>query len=173
MRNFLLPLLALTLVLSTAGCSQRAKNVSYKDGVKKALEQADYKDVTVDEDSDKNTITLGGKLHSENAKQQASQVAQSGAGNRTIVNQISVEPVGVESEARKIESNTDDAIEKNYEAQLIAKGLDKQHIRFDAKNGVLTLKGSVKDTNQREAAAQVASNIPNVAQVVNQIEVSR
>ena len=173
MRTLWLPLLALTLVLSTAGCSQRATNVSYKDAVKKALEQADYKDVTVDEDSDKNTITLGGKLHSENAKQQASQVAQSGAGDRTIVNQISVEPVGVESEARKIESNTDDAIEKNYEAQLIAKGLDKQHIRFDAKNGVLTLKGSVKDTNQREAAAQVASNIPNVAQVVNQIEVSR
>ncbi len=173
MKTLLLPFLALTLALSTAGCSQRAKNVSYKDGVKKALEQADYKDVTVDEDRDKNTITLGGKLHSENAKQQASQVAQSASGDRTIVNQISVEPVGVESEARKIESNTDDAIEKNYKAQLIAKGLDKQNIRFDAKNGVLTLKGSVKDSHQREEAEQVASNIPNVAQVVDQIEVSR
>jgi len=173
MRTSLFTLLALALTLSTAGCSERAKNVSYKDGVKKALEQADYKDVSVDEDRDKNTITLGGKLHSENAKQQASEVAQSAAGNRTIVNQISVEPVGVESEARKIESNTDGAIEKNYKAQLIAKGLDKQDIRFDAKNGVLTLKGSVKDSHQREQAEQVASNIPNVAQVVNQIEVSR
>jgi len=173
MKTLLLPFLALTLVLSTASCTQRAKNVSYKDGVKKALEQADYKDVTVDEDSNKNTITLGGKLHSENAKQQASEVAQSASGGRTIVNQISVEPVGVESEARKIESNTDDAIEKNYKAQLIAKGLDKQDIRFDAKNGVLTLKGSVKDVRQREVAEQVASSVPNVAQVVNQIEVSR
>lgn len=173
MRKFLFPFLALTLLLSTAGCSERAKNVSYKDGVQKALEQADYKDVSVDEDRDKNTITLGGKLHSENAKQQATQVAQSAAGDRTIVNQISVEPVGVESEARKIESNVDGAIEKNYKAQLIAKGLDKQDIRFNAKNGVLTLKGSVKDPQQREQAEQVASNIPNVAQVVNQIEVSR
>jgi osmotically-inducible protein OsmY len=173
MKTLLLPFLALTLVLSTVSCTQRAKNVSYKDGVKKALEQADYKDVTVDEDSNKNTITLGGKLHSENAKQQASEVAQSASGGRTIVNQISVEPVGVESEARKIESNTDDAIEKNYKAQLIAKGLDKQDIRFDAKNGVLTLKGSVKDVRQREVAEQVASSVPNVAQVVNQIEVSR
>ena len=173
MKTLLLPFLALTLVLSTASCTQRAKNVSYKDGVKKALEQADYKDVTVDEDSNKNTVTLGGKLHSENAKQQASEVAQSASGGRTIVNQISVEPVGVESEARKIESNTDDAIEKNYKAQLIAKGLDKQDIRFDAKNGVLTLKGSVKDVRQREVAEQVASSVPNVAQVVNQIEVSR
>ncbi len=173
MKTLLLAFLALTLGLSTAGCTQRAKNVSYKDGVKKALEQADYKDVTVDEDSDKNTITLGGKLHSENAKQQASEVAQSVSGGRTIVNQISVEPVGMESDARKIESNTDDAIEKNYKAQLIAKGLDKQDIHFDAKNGVLTLKGSVKDVRQREVAEQVASSVPNVAQVVNQIEVSR
>jgi osmotically-inducible protein OsmY len=173
MKTLLLPFLALALALSTAGCSQRAKNVSYKDGVKKALEQADYKDVTVDEDRDHNTITLGGKLHSENAKQQATEVAQSAAGDRTIVNQISVQPVGVESEARKIESNVDGAIEKNYKAQLIAKGLDKQNIRFDAKNGVLTLKGSVKDPQQRQEAEQVASSVPNVAQVVNQIEVNR
>lgn len=173
MKTLFLPLLALALALSTAGCSQRAKNVSYQDGVKKALEQADLKDLSVDEDRDKNTITLGGKLHSENARQQATEVAQSAAGDRIIVNQISVEPVGAESDARKIESNLDDAIEKNYKAQLIAKGLDKQNIRFDAKNGVLTLKGSVKDVHQREMAQQVASSVPNVAQVVNQIEVNR
>ena len=173
MKTLFLPLLALALTLSSAGCSERAKDVSYKDGVKKALEQADLKDLSVDEDRDKNTITLGGKLHSENAKQQATQVAQSASGDRTIVNQISVEPVGAESDARKIESNLDDAIEKNYKAQLIAKGLDKQNIRFDAKNGVLTLKGSVKDVHQREVAQQVASSVPNVAQVVNQIEVNR
>lgn len=173
MKTFLLPFLAVALALSTVGCSERAKNVSYKDGVKKALEQADLKDVSVDEDRDKNTITLGGKLHSENAKQQAAEIAQSAAGDRTIVNQISVEPVGVESDARKIESNLDGAIEKNYKAQLIAKGLDKQNIRFDAKNGVLTLKGSVKEAQKRQEAEQVASSVPNVAQVVNQIEVRR
>lgn len=155
------------------GCSQRARTDSYKDSVKQALEQADYKDVTVDEDRDKNTITLGGKLHSDIAKQKAGEVAQSAAGDRVIANQISVEPVGSESDARKIESNLDGAIEKNYKAELISKGLDKQNIRFDAKNGVLTLKGSVKNTQQRQMAAKAASSVPNVAQVVNQIEVSR
>jgi osmotically-inducible protein OsmY len=173
MKTLVFPLLALALVLSTVGCSERAKNVSYQDNVKKALEQADYKDLTVDEDREKNTITLRGKLHSENAKQQAAEVAQSAAGNRIIANEISVEPVGAESDAKKIESNVDGAIEKNYKAQLIAKGLDKQNIRFNAKNGVLILKGSVKDPQQREMAEQVASSVPNVAQVVNQIEVNR
>ena len=162
----------LVALLATVACSQR-QTVSYGDSVKKALEQADLKDVTVTEDRDKNTITLGGKLHSEDAKQQAGQVAQSAAGNRIIVNQISVEPVGDETAAKRVESNVDDGIKNNYKAALISKGLDKEHIRFDAKNGVLVLKGSVKNTNQRKEAEQVADNVPNVAQVVNEIQVRR
>jgi hyperosmotically inducible periplasmic protein len=162
----------LLALLSTLACSQR-QTVSYGDTVKKALEQADLKDVTVTEDRDKNTITLGGKLHSEDAKQQAGQIAQAAAGNRIIVNQISVEPVGNETAAKRVESNVDDGIENNYKAALISKGLDKEHIRFDAKNGVLVLKGSVKTPNQRKEAEQVADNVPNVAQVVNEIQVRR
>src|SRR2546421_8249212 len=69
------------LLLSTVACTQRANDVSYKDEVKKALEQADLKDVTVDEDRDKNTITLHGTLHSENAKQQAGEIAQAVGGS--------------------------------------------------------------------------------------------
>jgi osmotically-inducible protein OsmY len=162
----------LLALLFTLACSQR-QTVSYGDTVKKALEQADLKDVTVTEDRDKNTITLGGKLHSEDAKQQAAQIAQSVAGNRIVVNQISVEPVGNETAAKKIESNVDDGIENNYQAALISKGLDKEHIRFNAKNGVLVLKGSVKNSTQRKDAEQVADNVPNVAQVVNEIQVRR
>jgi hyperosmotically inducible protein len=162
----------LVALVATVACSQR-QTVSYDDSVKKALEQADLKDVTVTEDRDKNTITLGGKLHSEDAKQQAGQIAQAAAGNRIIVNQISVEPVGNEAAAKKVESNVDDGIENNYKAALISKGLDKEHIRFDAKNGVLVLKGSVKTVNQRKEAEQVADNVPNVAQVVNEIQVRR
>ena len=48
----------LASALLVAACSHR--DVSYKDDVKKALEQAELKDVTVSEDPDKNTITLGG-----------------------------------------------------------------------------------------------------------------
>lgn len=162
----------LALVLGVA-CSSRSNNVSYQDSVKKALEQVDLKDVTVDEDRDKNTITLGGTVHSENAKQQAAEVAQAAAGNRIIANQISVEPVGAESQARTIASNQDEAIEKNYKAALLSTGLDKEHIRFNAKNGVLTLKGSVRNRRERQVAQEIAVNIPNVQQVLNEIEVNR
>jgi hypothetical protein len=61
MKSTILVLVAtITLVLNIACSANHANDVSYKDQVKRALEQADLKDVTVDEDRDKNTITLGG-----------------------------------------------------------------------------------------------------------------
>jgi osmotically-inducible protein OsmY len=162
---------ALIMTFATVACSQKSSNVSYKDSVQKALEQADLKDVKVSEDNDKNTITLSGTLHSADAKQQAGQVAQAAAGNRIVANEIGIEPVGVESEAKDIASNVDSAIEKNYKASLIAQGLDKQNIDYSAKNGVLTLTGKVKTAKQRTLAEQTAANVPNVNQVLNQIEV--
>jgi osmotically-inducible protein OsmY len=72
-----------------------------------------------------------------------------------------------------MESSLDDGIENNFKAVLIAKGLDKQSIRYKAKNGVLTLKGSVKSPTQRQEAQELAKNTPNVQQVVNEIQVQR
>ena len=173
MRSIQLTLAMLLALIVGVACSNRANTASVGDSVKKALEQADLKDVTVSEDKDKNTITLGGKVHSENAKQQANEVAQAAAGTRIVANEISVQPVGEESAARNIASNVDDAIEKNYKAALISKGLDKESIRFNAKNGVITLEGHVKSPQTKQEAQQIATNIPNVQQVLNELEVRR
>jgi len=173
MRSIQLTLAMLLALIVGVACSNLANTASVGDSVKKALEQADLKDVTVSEDKDKNTITLGGKVHSENAKQQANEVAQAAAGTRIVANEISVQPVGEESAARNIASNVDDAIEKNYKAALISKGLDKESIRFNAKNGVITLKGHVKSPQTKQEAQQIATNIPNVQQVLNELEVRR
>jgi hyperosmotically inducible periplasmic protein len=162
----------LAAVLLSVACSHR-DNVAYKDDVKKALEQAELKDVTVTEDKDKNTITLAGTVHSDGAKAKAADVAKEAANTRIIANEISVQPVGSESEAKDVASNLDEAIEKNYKAALISSGLDKQHIRFKAKNGVVSLTGSVKNANERRQADRLAARIPNVQQVLNQIEVRR
>lgn len=163
----------LALILCVACNSNSGDNTSYKDSVKKSLEQAELTDVSVAEDRDKNTVTLGGTVHSDDAKAKAADVAKGSAGNRMVVNEISVQPVGAESDAKKIASNVDDGIEKNYKAVLISSKLDKQHIDFDAKNGVLTLKGSVATVAEREEAQKVAASVPNVQQVVNQIDVKR
>jgi osmotically-inducible protein OsmY len=164
--------IAVPALLLGIACTNH-KQTSYKDSVKTALEQADLKDVNVGEDQDRNTITLGGTLHSDDAKQKATEVAKANAGERIVVNEVTVEPVGQESEAKNVASNLDDGIENNYKAALVSKGLDKQRIRFDAKNGVITLKGSVKTPTQRKEAEQIAQTVPNVQQVVNEIDVKR
>ena len=132
---FLLTALSLTIAGTTTGtiaCSNES-NVSYKDSVEQALVQTDLKGVSVAEDKDKNTITLSGVLHSDDAKSRAADVAKSAASPRIIANEISVQPVGEESEAKSEASALDDAIEKNYKAALISARLDKQDISFDAK----------------------------------------
>jgi osmotically-inducible protein OsmY len=54
---------------------------------------------------------------------------------------------------------------------LISSRLDKQHISYAAKNGVLTLTGSVHTSAERKEAKQLADHIPHVQQVVDQVEV--
>lgn len=173
MRPVILTFAAAVLTVAVACSNRTADNISYKDGVKHALEQAELTDVSVAEDRDKNTVTLGGTVHSDDAKQKAAQVAKGAAGDRIIVNEVSVRPVGVESDAKSMASDIDAGIEKNYKAALIAHRLNKQHIDFGAKNGVLTLKGSVATAEERREAQTAASNVPNVQQVLNQIEVKR
>jgi hyperosmotically inducible periplasmic protein len=165
--------LAIVLLLALGVACNSRNNPSVKDTVKKSLEQADLKDVTVKEDRDKNLVTLGGTVHSDEAKQRAGEVAKSAAGDRVIANEISVRPVNQETAAKQIASNVDSGIESNYKAALIANGLDREHIRFDSKNAVLTLKGKVKTAEQKQQAQQVAQSVPNVQQVINELQVSR
>jgi hyperosmotically inducible periplasmic protein len=168
----LLTMLTLAVTLAVGiGCNKA--NGDYHDAVKNALVQADLKEVNISEDSAKNTITLSGTLHSDDAKTRAGQIAQANAGPRVVANEISVEPVGNEGEAKKEQSNLDDGIENNCKANMVSKGLDKQHVSCSAKNGVLTLKGSVKTPAERKTAEQLAQNVPNVQQVVNEIQVQR
>lgn len=145
-------------------------NADVKDAVSKALEQADLKDIHVTDDADKNVTTLTGAVHSQEAKDKATQVAKAAAPNRIIANEISVQPVGAESQARNIATNVDDGIQKNFTAAMIANSLDKEHIRANVKNGVITLKGLIDTQAQRDAAEKVGASIPNVSQVVNELQ---
>lgn len=172
MNKILLLILSLGLLAGLSACSkERANTPSVKENVERSLDQAGLKNVNVDEDRDKGVVTLKGSVQSTDQKAQAEQIAKQAAGNLIVADEISVEPPGVEGDAKKIESNLDTGIEKDYKAAIIANHLDNQHIRADAKNGVLTLKGDVDNMKQREAAEKIAAQTPNVSQVVNELQV--
>jgi len=83
-------------------CAKQNSTSRVWNGVKNALKQADLTDVSVSEDAQKEHHHSSGKVHSEDAKLDAARVAQAAAGDRLIVNEISVQPVGTESEAKDV-----------------------------------------------------------------------
>jgi hyperosmotically inducible protein len=172
MRLYSVVLLAFLALGALVGCSsQRASTPPAKDNVKNALNEKGMGDITVDEDRDKGVITLKGDAKDEATRQQAGEVAQAAAPGRVIANELAVRPVGEEGTAKKIDSNVDDAIEHSFKAEVAAHHWDNQHVSFDAKNGVLTLKGDVDTPAQRTQMEKTAAKIDGVRQVVNELQV--
>ena len=162
--------LALLVVATLIACSTSTKSPDVSDSIRKSLDQAGLKDVTVSQDRDKGVVTLGGHVAAEADKVQAESLAKSIAAGQVVANQIAVTPPGVESEAKTVNSDLDTGIEKNLDAALITNRLHKG-VKFDVKNGVVTLTGEVNSKTQRARAEKVASSVPNVKQVVNELEV--
>jgi hyperosmotically inducible periplasmic protein len=166
-----LGLLALVVVVILVGCSGTAKqSPDVSDSIRKSLDQVGLKDVSVSQDRDKGVVTLGGHVTADADKSQAESIAKSIATGQVVANQIAVMPPGAESEAKAVTSDLDKAIEKNLDAALIQNKLQKS-IKYEVKNGVVTLTGEVNSQSRRALADRVASAVPNVKQVVNDVQI--
>jgi hyperosmotically inducible protein len=168
--RLLVGLVTLLIVGILAGCSSTTKSPDVSDTVSKSLDQAGLKDVSVSQDRDKGVVTLGGHVPSDGDKSQAESIAKSIAGGQVVSNQIGVIPPAVSSEAKAVNSDLDKGIEKNLDAALIQHRLNKS-IKYDVKNGVVTLTGEVNSQARRVQVEKVASAVPNVQQVVNELQV--
>jgi hyperosmotically inducible protein len=164
-------MLTLLAVGTLAGCSGTGtKSPDVSDSIRKSLDQADFKDVSVRQDRDKGIVTLGGQVASENEKSQAESIAKSIAGAQVVADQIAVIPVGIEKEAKAVNSDLDKGIEKNLDVALIQ---NKMHdnVKYEVKSGVVTLTGEVNSQYKRDHAEKVATRVPHVKQVVNDLQV--
>jgi osmotically-inducible protein OsmY len=174
MKPFPLSKLASALVLvflTVAGCSRPStKSPDVSSAVRQSLEQAGFKDVSVDQDRDKGVVILGGHVVSEDAKSQIESIAKTIAAGQVVANQVAVIPPGSEKIAKTVNSDLDKGIEKNLDAVLVANQLDSQ-LKYEVKNRVVVLKGEVDSQAKRAQAATVASSVPNVDQVVNEVQV--
>ena len=164
-------MLTLLAVGTLAGCSattQKSPDVS--DSIRTALDQAGLKSVSVSQNRDKGIVTLGGQVATESDKAQAETVAKSLAGVQVVADQIAVIPIGAEKDAKTVNSDVDKGIEVNLDAALIQ---NKMHdnVKYAVKSAVVTLTGEVNSQDMRDAAEQVATRVPNVKQVVNDLQV--
>ena len=166
-------LAAFAAVLILGACNNKPQHADVKDAVDTAMTRHDLGVVKVSQDRDKGVLTLTGDVDTPDKKSEAESVAKEVAPDYAIANEIGVRPDGAESQAKSVDSNLDDGIENDYKAAIKAhKNLDDQSIHYDAKNGTLVIKGSVKTAAQKNEAALLAKNVPNVKEVVNEIEVN-
>jgi len=124
----------------------------------------------VSQDRDKGIVTLTGQVPADSDKAQAETIANSMAAGQVVADQIAVVPPGAEHDAKAMNSDLDEGIEKNLDAALIQNGL-KKTVDYNVKSGVVTLKGEVNSQSKRAYAQKVAASVPNVQQVVNELQV--
>ena len=172
MKTFLpLAFTLLALLGILGGCSRtESKSPDVSADIRKSLDQARLSDVSVSQDRDKGVVTLGGHVVADNQKTQAESIAKGLAGGQVVANQIAVLPKGMESDAKTVDSDLDKGIEHNLDAALIQNQLHK-NIKYGVKVGVVTLKGEVPSEAIRADTAKVAASVPNVRQVVNELQV--
>lgn len=160
------------IIGSMAACSDTptTKSPDVAGSIRTSLDQAGLKDVSVSQDRDRGIVTLTGTTTSEGDKSQAESIAKSFAGPQVVSDQIAVRPPGDESIAKKVDSDLDKGVEKNFDAVLVRHKLDST-VKYDVKNGVLTLNGKVNSQSKRAWVEKLATAVPNVRQVVNELEV--
>ena len=152
-----------------AGCQKN--HPDEKAAVTNSLNSNSLGSVDVSQDREKGVMRLTGNVASADQKQRAERLASQAAPDYTIANEIGVRPPETPN-AGSVASNLDSAIEDNFKASIKAhENLNDQSISGSAKNGTLVIKGSVKTASQKKEVYTLAKQVPNVQQVVNEIEV--
>ncbi len=172
LRAFQVAVLGAASLVLVAGCNSHPQHPDVKSNIENALKSNNLGSVNVSQDRDKGVITLTGDVQSQDQKNQAESIVNQTASGYTVADEIGVRPPSDEGQAKAVQSDLDSAIEDNFKAAIKAhKNLSDQSISGSAKNGTLVLKGSVKTAAQKAEAFKLAKKVPNVQQVVNELEV--
>src|ERR1700682_1406778 len=167
----LFAVMSLLIIGSLVGCSNSpTKSADVSGDIRKSLDQANLSNIKGSQARDMGVVTLTGDVPNDAEKARAESIAKSLAGTQVVSNQIAIRPEGAESDAKKIDSDLDKAIEKNLDAVLVQHKLNKD-VSYDVKNGVVTLKGDVVSASRRTQVEKLATTVPNVKQVVNELQV--
>jgi osmotically-inducible protein OsmY len=91
---------------------------------------------------------------------------------QVVSNQIAVLPPGAEKDAKVVNSDLDKGISNNLHAVLVVEKMG-DIVKYSVKNHVVTLTGEVDSQAIRARAEEIAATVPNVQQVVNELQVRK
>ena len=162
--------LVLIAALALAGCAGSSKSADVSVSVRRSLDDAGLKDVSVNQDRTKGIVTLGGHVSNEQDKARAESLARPLAAGQVVAMEVAVIPVGDEARAKAVNTDLDKGIEHNVDAALLRAHLHDS-VKYEVINAVVTLSGEVPSQAIRASAEDLATRVPNVKQVVNTLQV--
>jgi hyperosmotically inducible protein len=120
----------------------------------------------VDVDTNEGVVRLSGTVEKPEAKAEAEKLARGTEGVRRVINDIEV------GERDMGDRMSDTAITTKIKAKITGDPeLNPFNINVDTKEGVVTLRGTVKDADRKAEAEKLARDTEGVKSVQNMLEV--
>jgi osmotically-inducible protein OsmY len=142
--------------------------VDHKENVEKALTQANLENVAVDVDDDANIVHLKGTVGSMSDRTRAEEVAAAAVGTSgRVLNELTV--VGLNEEtADDLDDEILDALDRMVDADPV---LRERDINFEVVNGTVTVKGEVRNADEKNKVGQIVKAAPGVKDFANALEI--
>ncbi len=147
------------------GCGGRA---DHKENVQKALTQANLENVAVDVDDDANIVHLKGTVGSMSDRTRAEEVAAAAVGTTgRVLNELTVEGLNSDT-ADDLDDEIHDTLDRMVDNDPVLKERD---INFDVSNGTVTVKGEVRNAEEKNKVGQIVKAAPGVKDFANALEI--
>ena len=165
MRLSQIAVLVTTAVCATYGC-QRGPDT--KGDVRKALDQANMPAVEVKVDTDEHIVHLQGIVGSMAERSRAQEVADAVVGTSgRVLNELTVKGVNDTTAG-----DLDGDIRKNLDKMIDNDPTLKQRdINFDVVNGMVTIKGGVRNADEKNRVGDMTKAAPGVKDVANGLQI--
>jgi hyperosmotically inducible protein len=182
MKKFFAMAAALAMSAMLAACSGTGTQKTAGETIDDATLTAKVKAALIDNESTKarsinvetyrGTVQLGGFVESDQEKQAAEQVAKSVAGVKEVRNDLEVRSqVATRSAGQVVD---DGVVTARVKASLTADPMTKaRQINVETRQGVVQLTGFVDSDQEKDRAAQIARETSGVQSVQNNLEVKQ
>ena len=163
----ILPICLALLMTASLGACNRGPDP--KDQIERDLKSASMPDVNVDYDRSNKVVHLKGAVDNSAEKSRAEEIAQRAVGTSgRVANELTVKGVD-----EKTADDMDNAIRKELNAKVNNdRTLEDRSINFDVNNGVVTIKGEVRNEAEKAQINDMAKSTENVRDVVNALEIN-
>jgi len=159
--------IAFTLALAAGACST-SEVPDPSDQTKQALSDASIKGVDVDWDKEARVAHLKGTVDSPTERERAEQVASTAVGTSgKVLNEVTIENVNDQTADNmdgRIRSDLNEMVDRDQV-------LRDRDIDFDVNNGVVTVKGEVRTTTEKNKVSDLVKAAPGVKDFANALEI--